>query len=471
MNSKRSPGTLAGGLKRIRGVWQSLAHGGRKDAATTDDAALGARQIAQLRRTLNECVARVGGEVSARRRAASIGETYLGLNDAGKLAFLRLLASEFEPGPEAVLSAIRDYLAATGDDARRRSGRMLRDALASPRSRILPQFSTLPEGVQFLVQLRADVAGLVTKHPELAIVDEELLDLLTSWFDVGLLSLQRITWNSPAALLEKLMTYEAVHEIRSWNDLRNRLDSDRRVYAFFHPRMPLEPLIFIQVALVHRMADNVQHLLDEGTPTFDATQADTAIFYSITNTQIGLRGVPLGNFLIKRVVDSLRLDFPRLKTFATLSPLPTFRRWLDEQLAAHPERSRVAVRSGKSTETLDLVASLRQERWNETPALRASLEGPLLQFAAEYLLDARAEGRPVDPVARFHLGNGARIERLNWLADVSAKGLRQSYGLMVNYLYDLGDIEANHEAYEHDGAVIASATVRRLRAKPPRVRS
>jgi malonyl-CoA decarboxylase len=233
--------------------------------------------------------------------------------------------------------------------------------------------------------------------------------------------------------------------------------------------MPKDPLIFIQVALVGRMADNIQHLLDEGSPTFDAAQADTAVFYSISSTQAGLRGVPLGNFLIKRVVDSLRQDFPRLKTFATLSPVPMFRRWLEQEFADHPERSRVTVSSGKASETLDLAAALKQEAWHEHAHLRAMLEGPLLQLCAEFLLAARREGRPIDPVARFHLGNGARVERINWLADTSAKGLRQSFGIMVNYVYATDEIEPNHEAYERDGEVIASSAVRKLRSRPVRV--
>lgn len=453
----------------MRGVWHALAGGSRSDEVDAGGEVLDAHAVDQLRRTLNECVAHVGGEVSARRRAASIGETYLGLNEPGKLAFLRLLATEFGTSREAIVGAMRDHLAAVDDAARQRAERALRDVLTSPRSRILPQFSTLPEGVQFLVQMRADVLGALATHPEVAPLNEELLDLLTSWFDVGLLSLQRITWDSPAALLEKLMGYEAVHEIRSWNDLRNRLDSDRRLYAFFHPRMPKDPLIFIQVALVGCMADNIQHLLDEGSPTFDAAQADTAVFYSISSTQAGLRGVPLGNFLIKRVVDSLRQDFPKLRTFATLSPMPMFRRWLEQEFADHPERSRVTVGTGKATETLDLAAALKQEAWHDNLYLSAALEGPLLQLCAEFLLATRREGRPIDPVARFHLGNGARVERINWLADTSAKGLRQSFGIMVNYVYALDEIESNHEAYERDGEVIASSAVRKLKSRPVRV--
>jgi malonyl-CoA decarboxylase len=280
--------------------------------------------------------------------------------------------------------------------------------------------------------------------------------LFTSWFDIGLLTLERIDWGSPAALLEKLIAYEAVHEIQSWTDLKNRLDSDRRCYAFFHPRMPGEPLIFVEVALVAGMADNIQKLLDERAPHVDPATADAAIFYSISNTQTGLRGISFGNFLIKRVVDSLSHELPNLKSFATLSPIPGFRAWLDRQLA--DGESALLTPAKKS----DLQAVLADPAWAQEEAIAGALAPTMRRLCAYYLLQEKSNGQPLDPVARFHLANGARVERLNWLADSSPKGLQESAGLMVNYLYRLVDIETNHEAYVAEGRIAAAPAVKSL---------
>jgi malonyl-CoA decarboxylase len=266
--------------------------------------------------------------------------------------------------------------------------------------------------------------------------------------------LQRITWHSPAALLEKLIEYEAVHEISSWDDLKNRLDADRRLYAFFHPRMPEEPLIFVEVALTDHLAGNVQEVLDVTAPVFDPAKAHTAIFYSISNTQVGLRGVSFGNFLLKRVIDDLKRDFPKLKTFATLSPMPLLAAW-----AKHNAEALAEAGVAQSAETL------AAGDWARDRKAQRGLRTPLCNLAARYLAEARKGGRPYDPVARFHLGNGARIERINYLADTSAKGMQQSFGLMVNYLYDPDALEGNVEAYVQDGAVAMSATMRRA-ARP-----
>ena len=422
--------------------------GGRRERQS-----LSPRLLAQLRQQLSECAAGTGGEVSVRNRAAKLGETYLGLDDAGRHEFLRRIALDFGPDPAKVDAAHRAYQTAVGTPGQWDAEADLRGALRSSRIRILTQFNALPQGVKFLVDLRADLLRFLDKDEELAVLDRELESRLTAWFDVGFLELQRITWNSPASLLEKLIRYEAVHEIRSWNDLRNRLDSDRRLYAFFHPRMPQEPLIFVEVALTKDLSDNIQALLDEHAPVFDPLRADTAIFYSISNTQAGLRGVSFGNFLLKRVIDDLKRDFPQLKTFATLSPLPQFAAWLK--------------RAPEALEGLGLtLAQLTAGEWaKDRPAARR-LRDPLEQLAARYLYAARQNGRPYDPVARFHLGNGARIERINFLADASAKGFRQSCGLMVNYLYDPEEIEQNVEAFVGEDRIAATAAIRRL-AKTP----
>ncbi|MBP6711431.1 MAG: malonyl-CoA decarboxylase [Propionivibrio sp.] len=429
------------------------------------------RQLNQIRDRLKECAAGLGGEVSVRQRAARLAETYLGLGDEGRAAFLRIVATEFGPDPKAVEKAHAQYQAAIGGDAQWSAESALRGAMRSSRLRILTQFNAIPQGVKFLVDMRADLLRFLEKDPALRSLDRELEARLGAWFDVGFLELHRISWNSPAILLEKLIEYEAVHEIRSWSDLKNRLDSDRRCYAFFHPRMPMEPLIFVEVALVEELADNVQALLDEHAPVFDAQRAKTAIFYSISNTQTGLRGVSFGNFLLKRVVEDLKRDFPRLTTFATLSPIPTLRRWVDKnpdiwaQAFGGDMVERVARQVGSKGPVVQSIDDIRKlladDAWVGNARLARALQPGLTRLAARYFLNAKSGDRPYDPVSRFHLGNGARIERINYLADTSPNGLKQSFGLMVNYLYDPDAIEANVEAFSREGIVATSGAVRR----------
>ncbi len=427
---------------------------------------LAPKLLHRLREQLRECAAGLGGEVSTRQRAANLGESYLQLDDAGRHAFLRLIAHEFGPDPQAVAAAHQAYQQAIGTSGQWQAESALRGAMRSSRLRILTQFNALSQGVKFLVDLRADLLRYLDQDPLLAGFDRELESRLTAWFDVGFLELQRITWNSPASLLEKLIQYEAVHEIGSWADLKNRLDSDRRCYAFFHPRMPQEPLIFVEVALVDALADSVQHLLDQDAPVFDAQRADTAIFYSISNTQDGLRGVSFGNFLLKRVIDDLKRDYPRLKHFATLSPLPGMRNWLEKNLPvlvsafSAKELARLKEMAALDDDPAKLCKWLAAGSWASDNKLVRLLEVPLQKLGAHYLYAAKKDGKPADPVARFHLGNGARIERLNWQADTAAKGYKQSFGLMVNYLYDPDAIEANVEAFVRQGTVAAKAAIR-----------
>ena len=454
-------GIVVRGLRKVRTL---LAEG-------TAPRSLDGKQLARIRDLLHECASGVGGEVSARQRAGRLAESYLRLDDEGRTTFLRVIATEFGPDPQLVARAHADYQAAIDSDERWTAESSLRNALRSARLRILTQFTALPQGVKFLVNLRADLLRFAGQDAALRSLDRELELRLGAWFDVGFLELQRITWNSPAVLLEKLIEYEAVHEIRSWSDLKNRLDSDRRCYAFFHPRMPMEPLIFVEVALTEKLADNVQTLLDEQAPVFDAPRASTAIFYSISNTQAGLRGVSFGNFLLKRVVDDLQRDYPRLVNFATLSPLPSFRRWAEKNpedwrkafSEADLERIRrhQAPAMPKIEDAADLPGLLADDRWVDDARLARALQHGLTRLAARYLLGPGKDGRPIDPVARFHLGNGARIERLNYLADTSARGRRQSYGLMVNYLYDPDTIEENVEAFSRGGEMAANPAIRR----------
>ncbi|MCB1777160.1 MAG: malonyl-CoA decarboxylase family protein, partial [Candidatus Competibacteraceae bacterium] len=336
------------------------------------------------------------------------------------------------------------------------------------------QLNALPEGFLFLVDLREELLSWSRDDLALAALERDLLSLLTSWFDVGFLELRRITWDSPASLLEKMIAYEAVHPITGWGDLKNRLSSDRRCFAFFHPRMANEPLIIVQVALVNGIADNVQTLLDETAPVLDPHVADTAIFYSISNAHDGLSGISFGNFLIKRVVDELAGEFKNLKTFATLSPVPGFQRWLDRQLSepdhdveteflTAAERKALASAAGTGKEPASLKTLLQAPDWSQKPELAKALKHPLMRLCARYLVKEKRDSLSVlDPVARFHLANGARVEQINWLGDTSAKGLSQSAGMMVNYLYKLNDIEANHEAYRGEGKVTTSSVIRSL---------
>jgi malonyl-CoA decarboxylase len=452
-------------LANLRTAWRDLSaqargafRGSLRPDLPDDDAA-------RLRQQFQDCVEARGGEVAARARAAALGQTYLGLSPAGRRRFLEILAVDFDTDRGQVDAAIGVLNAATDAKARRAAERALRQVLLPPRRRLLTHFNALPEGVKFLVDLRAELIGMMGDDPTLALLEDDLKALLTAWFDVDFLEMHRITWDSPAALLEKLMAYEAVHEIRDWNDLKNRLDSDRRLFAFFHPRMPQEPLIFVEVALVSGMSANIQELLDPKAPLGDPHNADTAIFYSISNAQKGLAGISFGNFLIKRVVDHLAAEFKGLQTFATLSPVPGFRKWLKARLKDEgealllPAELRAFEKADAGAAPAELLAA---EGWGDGPQAEA-VKPALLRLCARYLVREKARGtRALDPVAHFHLSNGARIERLNWMGDSSPKGLRQSAGIMVNYLYRLDRIERNHEAYAGVGEVKASSAIRAL---------
>jgi|TARA_B110000908_G_scaffold30046_1_gene35560 malonyl-CoA decarboxylase len=385
---------------------------------------------------MDACLKSDGGEVAARGRAAELGRHFLGLNDAGRVRFLSLMADNYNVDEAQLTQVIESWLAADSGE-RVALEAQLRIALEPPRMKLLAQFNELPQGIKFLVDMRAQLLRLTKKHPNLAPLEADLKRLLSAWFDVGLLQMEEINWRSSAELLEKLIAYEAVHAIKDWNDLKNRLDSDRRCFAFFHPNMPDEPLIFVEVALVKGMANNVQELLDETAPLEDIGLADTAIFYSISNAQAGLSGISFGNFLIKRVVKQLQQEFTQLTAFATLSPIPGFCRWLDnidvEQESALLDEG-VVLRSPEHMQKM-AIHYLGKEKQKRNPSY------------------AR------DPVAHFHLSNGAQIERLNWLADTSDNGLKQSQGMMVNYLYQLPHIESRIQDYSTKGKVALSASI------------
>ncbi len=362
-------------LSNLAGVWRDIAQSAARTVGLSASA-LADGDPKAIEALMRECLEARGGEVSARMRAAELGQTYLSLDGEGRRRFLETLARAFAIDQAAVEAAIADYQALEDEAPHGPAAARLRRALVPGRIRLLTQFNALPEGVKFLVDLRADLLDLKSDDPELKGLDADLRELLTSWFDVGFLDVRAITWDSPAALLEKLIAYEAVHQIQSWEDLRDRLDSDRRCYAFFHPRMPDEPLTFIEVALVTGVSRSVQALLDEQAPADDPGAADTAIFYSISNTQRGLRGISFGDYLIKQVVGTLAQELPRLKTFATLSPVPGFSAWLRDAPvavfeAAFTEEERGGVRAlGGSDDTrAALLAELDRARRFEEPLI------------------------------------------------------------------------------------------------------
>ncbi|HET6610010.1 MAG TPA: malonyl-CoA decarboxylase [Rhodopila sp.] len=456
MSEAVSTGLLDRAIKRITTVWRDMA------------ASVAGEPDETLEAQMQACLDGKGGEVSARNRAAKLAEAYLSQDETGRTLFLRTLAS-FDSDPGLVATAYAKVTEAADIAERAQAKAALRRALEPPRMRLLTQFTSIPDGRKFLVDMRAYLMKVRGQDKLLTALESDLRSLLAAWFDIGFLEMQRIDWNSPAALLEKLVSYEAVHAIRSWRDLKNRLDSDRRCYAFFHPRMPTEPLIFVEVALVKGLATSVQDLLDEKAPVQDTAQADTAIFYSISNCQTGLAGISFGNFLIKRVVGELSAEFRNLRAFATLSPIPGFRRWLDPLLAKDEsgilteEENEALVSAFPGASGCDTLASLVAKRhWWRDAAARKVAEPILIRLAARYLLGESNGKRAKDPVAHFHLSNGARVERLSMAGDTSDKGAKESATLMVNYLYDPGKIEDYHEDYAGEGKRNASTAVRKL---------
>jgi len=465
-------GILNRTLRNLRKGWRTIAGTSYDAEAASHRPDLPENDVPALREQMIACLEGKGGEVSARSRAAALGHVYLALDATGRQRFLKLLNDEFGADQALVDAAIIKYRKAETPEARQYAEAGMRQALEAPRLKLLRQFNDLPDGVKFLVDMRAELLGLVREDKTLRPLEHDIKHLLTSWFDIGFLELRRITWDtSSAALLEKLIAYEAVHAIESWDDLKNRLDSDRRCFAYFHPKMPDEPLIFVEVALVNGLAGNVQALLDEDAPVQDPAKADTAIFYSISNAQRGLAGISFGNFLIKRVAGQLSEEFRGLKTFATLSPIPGFMKWLDEALAEGKpgllkpaERKALKSAGAAGGAKGNLKALLATPDWPDTEPLRDALRAPLLRLAAHYLIEEKGrKGRTRDPVENFHLSNGAIAHRLNWLGDTSLNGMKQAAGLMINYLYDLDAIDANHEAYTGTGKVNVSAEIKSLR--------
>jgi malonyl-CoA decarboxylase len=387
------------------------------------------------------------GEASGVAIARELLASYENMKPTERMTFFRCLASDFGPDPDRISKAVERWRSdpgeATASDIH---------FLSEPRRQeFFRRLNRAPGGTFALVRMREDLLSFKQEDSRLASVDRCLAHLFLSWFNRGFLVLRRIDWSTPANILEKIIRYEAVHEIRDWDDLRRRIDPpDRRCYAFFHPALIDEPLIFVEVAITEEMPAAISPLLAEAREIVRVDKAKTAVFYSISNCQKGLAGVSFGNFLIKQVVEDLRRELPQLEKYVTLSPVPRFVNWLKSSGAS------------LSSDERNLVAELDELAWpseSGSHELRQAIE----RLAARYFLEAKTDdGRPIDPVARFHLGNGARLERINWKGDMSAKAIREGAGLMVNYLYDLEDIERNHEAYANQHQIVASSAVRRM---------
>jgi len=392
------------------------------------------------------------GEASSTRRAEEFLRAYRDLDSAGRTFLFRTLANDYGPDGEALEAAAAHYVKSPGEATARR----LRDAAEPRRVDLFRRLNLVQGGTQALVAMRLELFERLPNHPDLATVDDDLRRLFAEWFNRGFLVLREIDWHTSAAILEKIIRYEAVHAIKDWEDLRSRIDvPDRKLFGFFHPRLGDEPLIFVEVALTAAIPSAIGPILEKGREPIDPREATTAVFYSISNCQEGLRGISFGAFLIKQVAEDLARTFPNLKTFVTLSPMPGFRAWLSEEAARAESAVDEATRA--LLPRLDAPGALADA------ALAKDAEAALMPLAAHYLTAARdGKGRLVDPVARFHLGNGARLEQIDFAADTSARGLSNAYGMMVNYRYVLAEVERNHEAFVNEGKVAAVPAVSRL---------
>lgn len=394
-------------------------------------------------------------------------------------SFLHLVASRYGPDVKRVAAAADAWRT----DPSPKHLAELTEAVEPPRQELFRRLNMAPGGTGTLVRLREFLLDQLSANPDLKPVDVDLKHLFASWFNRGFLQLRRIDWDTPASILEKLIAYEAVHAIDGWDDLRRRLASDRRCFAFFHPALRDDPLIFIEVALVDHLSDRIEPIIRAAMPPDDLADKrqppTTAIFYSISNCQPGLKGVSFGNFLIKQVAADLARELPSLTTFSTLSPIPTLRKWvrqsgasLDRHLPA--DLVQRVLEESKADTLADGIERLAAVVTVDDLANAVLLRDVLIRLGVRYIAAFGTDHGPRDPVAHFHLGNGARVERVNWMADLSAKGLRDSYGLMVNYLYDLASIEANHEAFANRRPIAVSnrvAALMRDGAAPDRSRS
>ncbi|MFT4822469.1 MAG: malonyl-CoA decarboxylase [Halioglobus sp.] len=382
------------------------------------------------------------GEASGLALAGDITQSYLHLEAEERLAFFRRLAEDFDVDSGAIIRAADEYR----QDSNLENLLSIARRVEAPRQKLFRRINMAPGGTRSLVIMRGHLLEVLRANPDLRGVDSDLKHLFISWFNKGFLEMRRIDWSSPAMVLEKIIAYEAVHEINGWDDLRNRLREDRRCFAFFHPALENDPLVFVEIAFTSELPDAIAPLLvqDRGMP--DKAKVNTVVFYSISNCHPGLSGVSFGNFLIKNVVEELKKEIPELKTFVTLSPVPGFRKWL-----LNADLSKL-VDENMAAKVIEPIGQVVESNVYEA----------LIRLCTHYLLKEKSGELAKDPVARFHLGNGASLHRLHGAADMSVKGRHQSGGIMVNYLYDLGKIEVNHEAYFEKGKISVSKSVSKL---------
>ena len=389
------------------------------------------------------------GEASGTALAREVVTHYQGMNHEERLAFFEMLHQRFGPDEDAIIHAADEFR----DSRELDSYLTLRRAIRPLRYRLFRLINIAPNGTEAIVAMRVDLLKALEKLPHLRAVDADMRRVFMSWFNRGFLQLQRIDWGTSAAVLEKLISYESVHEVQSWAGLRRRLAADRRCFAFFHPALPEEPLIFVQAALVNGMSDTIAPLLDENTPLLDPAAADNVIFYSINNCLEGLKGISFGNFLIKQVATELAREFPAIKLFSTLSPMPSFTHAMrDSEVFSE---ARLTSILGDDAEKIcnaageNSVVKAVSEVLADPIRYKAIITGPLIRLGLAYLVCAKQDDKPYDPVAYFHLSNGARLEKINAFANTSPRGLQESVGLMVNYRYIPEDFESNHEKFIH----------------------
>ena len=438
---------------------QSIAERGRALLDLTRDRRNGGSTQSETFVELCEELLSGRGEASGVALAREILMRYSELTIGPRIAFFEALAQRFGPDQARLEAAVEAWRTSPSEE----TTADLHLASEPRRLELFRRLNLAPNGTAALVRMREQLIEAMDHRSDLGAVDAAFMHLFSSWFNRGFLVLRHIDWSSPASVLEKIIKYEAVHEISDWDDLRRRIDPpDRRCFAFFHPALVDEPVIFVEVALTREMPGAIGPILATKREPLDPMKTTMAVFYSISNCQRGLAGVSFGNFLIKQVVEEVSRDMPLLSNFVTLSPVSGFAEWLRRERAS--ENSAALTEQDKAA-----LAPLDQPDWWLNEDTAEALREPVLRAAAWFFLHARnRRGTPIDPVARFHLGNGARLGRLNWLADRSEKGIRQSLGLMVNYLYDLGEIEKNHEAYAAQRTVVATNAVARLARTTPR---
>lgn len=412
--------------------------------ATNDDCPLGAIKALCIQ------LMRAHRDPASIALATDITEAYAQLSSSQRVEFMMMLKNDFAVDPAAIIQAAKDY----ESDPNFKNQQSLARVIEAPRQKLFRCINTASDGLQTLIRMRQDLLGFsLPIRNTLRAVEEDLKHLLQSWFNSGFLQLWQIDWKSPASLLEKLTEYEAVHQISNWDDLRRRLQADRRCFAFFHPSMKEEPLVFVEVALTKGIAGNILSLIDPESEVVDPTTADTAMFYSISSCQSGLLGISFGGLLIKQVVNELQKNLPSIQTFSTLSPVPGFCRWLGQQSPDEHESIASVIEM--------LQATMRSQQPIDSSLLDDHRDS-LMVLLADYLMTAKIEGRPVDSVARFHLGNGAKLHAIHWMADESPNGLKNSLGMMVNYVYDLDQIQSNRTYFLQHQVIAAHPSIHAL---------